>query len=287
MTGDGAHIRLKLDTEEPMALTDFVGSFVGIGNQFEKYVASEHPGVRMQSEFFVKEVRAGCIEADLVASIMPAAMVGAIPGVIDVIDKGQVLAQFVGDIKEKISVYFKKGGRDARSTRSDLSDFLKTLGGIARDPRANGNIEAAVFEDGERKVTASFRFSSSEARTAEHEIEEHQTELSAKTAADHERVLLRFVRPSVEFGKPGKKGGERGVIEKLARSARPILYASDLAEQRVRAEFLATEGNVFRRLFDVDVNVELSAAGKPLAYRIVALHGVIDMDDEEDDPPML
>lgn len=282
MDGDGAHIRLKLDTEEPMALTDFVGSFTGLGNQFDRFIASEHPGTKMLSEFFVKEVRVGCIEADLLAMVMPIAAAGAIPGVIDTIDKAQVLAQFVNDIRDRISPYFTPGGRAPKATKSDLNDFLKALGGVARDPRASGRLEAAVFEDGKRQVRAAFRFTSAEARTAEQEIEEHRAELTAKTESDYQRVLLRFVRPSVEAGKPGKKGGERGVIEKIHRLAHPILYASDLAEQRVRAEFLATDGNVFRRLFDVDVNVELGSSGRPLAYRIVALHEVIDIEDDEE-----
>jgi hypothetical protein len=145
MTGDGAHIRLKLDTEEPMALSDFVGSFTGLGNQFDKFVAAEHPGTKMLSEFYVKEVRAGCIEADLVAMVAPYVALGAIPGVIDAIDKAQVLTEFVKDIGGRISPYFSKGGRNSKATKSDLADFLKAVSGIARDPRATGRLEAAVF----------------------------------------------------------------------------------------------------------------------------------------------
>lgn len=72
---------------------------------------------------------------------------------------------------------------------------------------------------------------------AERQIEAQREEMDAKTAADHERVLLQFVRPSAETGKPGKPGGERGIIEKLHRKALPVLYASDLAEQRIRHDY--------------------------------------------------
>lgn len=41
------------------------------------------------------------------------------------------------------------------------------------------------------------------------------------------------------------------------------------------------DGNAFRRLFDVDVNVELTGNGRPIAYRIVAVHSVIDAPDED------
>jgi len=281
----GAHIRLKLDTDEPIALSDFVGSFVGLGNQFEKYVGRERPELRASSEFFVKEVRAGCVEADLVVLIGAAGTMGSsglFSAAVDAIDKAQILTQFVGDVQNRLSKYFKRGGREPTASKGDISDFTKTVAAIARDPRASAIIEAATFEDGNRNVRCAFRFSSENARQAEAELSEHRIELEKKVGATYQRVLLRFVRPSVEFGKPGKKGGERGIIEAIHKKAMSILYASDLAEQRVRHELMAVDGNVFRKYFDVDVNVELSAGGRPIAYRITHLHDVVDGPDELD-----
>ena len=283
MGDEGAHIRLKLDTEEPVALSDFVANFVGIGNQFEKFVAREYPDLKADSEIYISEVRSGCIEADLVTLVTGFGSVGiATAWAIDKIDKAQILTKFVKDLGGRISPYFKKGGRTPEASKSDLTDFLKTTKAIARDPKAVASLEAAVFEDGERKVCAAFRFNNSEARRAEYEIEEHRQELEKKTDENQERVLLRFVRPSVEAGKPGKKGGERGVIESLAKRALPVLYASTLAEERMRHEKMQLEGNVFRALFDVSVSVEMSAKARPVAYRITAVHSVLEDDDEGD-----
>ncbi|MBB4096977.1 hypothetical protein [Sphingomonas kyeonggiensis] len=268
MGDDSAHVRLTLDTDEPISLSDFVGTFVGIESQFEKFIAAQRPDLRGESEFFVKEVRKGSIEADLIvlAAISAGAGFPELPGLIDALDKTQILTKFVGDLRDRIAPYFIRGGRDPKASKSDLSDFYKVVSAMVRDPKGRMNLETAVYEDGKRDVRAAFKFSSSDARTAQGEISEHRRELEAKSDSDYERVLLRFVRPSVEKGKPGKKGGERGVIEKLHKRALPIVYASDLAEQRIRHEKLQVEGNVFRTLFDVDVNVELNANGKPLAY---------------------
>lgn len=283
MGEDGAHIRLKLDTAEPIALSDFVGEFVGIGNQFEKFIAREHPDLKAESEIYIQEVRSGCIEADLVAWIVGAGGgLTAAAWIIDKIDKAQILTKFVNDMRDRLVPYFRKGGRTADATKGDLNDFLKTTKAIARDPNGSARLEAAVFEDGERQVRAAFKFTSSEARTAEYEIAEHRQELEAKTDENQERVLLQFVRPSVEAGKPGKKGGERGVIESIAKRALPVLYASTLAEERMLHEKMQLEGNVFRALFDVSVNVELSTKGRPVAYRITAVHTVIE-DSADDD----
>ncbi|MCB5426094.1 hypothetical protein H0274_12565 [Altererythrobacter sp. CC-YST694] len=284
MGDNGAHIRLKLDTDQPIALADFVAEFVGIGNQFDKFIAREYPDLKAESEIFIEEVRSGCIEADLVAWIVGGALsVGATAKLaIDFIDKGQILTKFVKDVGERISPYFRKGGRTKDASKSDLVDFLKTTKAIARDPNGTLSLEAAVFEDGKRNVRAAFQFSSDDARQAETEIGDHRRELETKIDENQERVLLQFVRPSVEAGKPGKKGGERGVITSIHKRALPILYASTLAEERMLHEKMQLEGNVFRALFDVSVNVELSATGKPLAYRITAVHNVIENGDEAD-----
>lgn len=286
MGEDGAHIRLKLDTHEPIALSDFVGSFVGLGNLFEKYVAANHPELKAEGEFFVKDVRDGCIEADLVMWVGAAVQMAtvALPNlsIIDTIDKGQILSKFVNDLASRISPYFRRGGRDPKATKSDLADYHKTISAIARDPIASANIEAAQFESDGRNIRSSFKFKASDAREAQREIAEHRKELEAKTGQNQERVLLRFVRPSVEAGKPGKKGGERGVIESISKQPRTVLYASDLAEQRVRHEMMTIEGNVFRALFDVSVNVELGSSGRPTAYRITEVHAVIEDDGEPD-----
>lgn len=282
MGEEGAHIRIKLDTDEPVALSDFVGSFVGIGSQFEKFVAREHPDLKADSEFFVKEVRAGCIEADLVSFVLPAVTLLSAVDPIEIIDRGQILAKFVGDLKNRISPYFNKGGRDPSATKSDLADYHKAVGAIARDPKASACIEAAVFESDGRHVRSAFKFRASDARVAEQQISEHRQEMEAKTDENQERVLLRFVRPSIEAGKPGKKGGERAIIASIHKRALPVLYASDMAEQRMLHEKMQIEGNVFRALFDVNVNVELGSTGKPMAYRITAVHAVLD-DDSDDD----
>lgn len=282
MSGDGAHIRIKLDTDEPVALSDFVGSFVGIGNQFDKFIARSQPGLKAESEFFVKEVRAGCIEADLVALVAPAVTTLVALNPIDLLDKGQILAQFVGDLDAKISRYFKRGGRDPAATKSDLNDYHKTVAAIARDPVASGKIESAVYEDGERKVRSLFKFRSEEANRALDEISQHRIELEQRSDINQERVLMRFVRPSVEAGKPGAKGGERAVIESIAKRALPVLYVSALAEQRMLHEKMQLDGNVFRALFDVSVNVELSATDRPIAYRITEVHAVLDDDGDGD-----
>jgi hypothetical protein len=281
MEGEGAHIRLKLDTSEPIALGDFVAMFVGVGNQFEKFIAKEYPDLKAGSEFFIKEVRAGCIEADLVAWVMGGGGLAAL-GVkaIDLIDKGQILGKFVSGFGKRLGSYFKPGGRAENVSTGDLNDFLKATIAIAKDENASANLEAAVFEDGERKIKAGFKFTTDDAREAEREIAEHKQELEAQSDADHKRVMMRFVRPSIEKVSSHKRTGERALIEAIHPKPLAVLYASDMARERIQHELRSPYP--FNLLFDVDVNVEISR-GRPVAYRIKAVHDVTDAPESDDD----
>jgi hypothetical protein len=62
----------------------------------------------------------------------------------------------------------------------------------------------------------------------------------------------------------------------------PLVYASDLAEQRIKHEIAEAENNVFKKGFIVDVNVQ-TKGGRPVAYRVTNLHQVIDLPDDDDD----
>jgi len=62
MGEQSAFLTLKIDTEQPVELRDFVGAFTSLGNEFERYVRDAYPGTAADPKMFVREVRYGCIE---------------------------------------------------------------------------------------------------------------------------------------------------------------------------------------------------------------------------------
>jgi len=270
------HILMKIDTTQPIELGDFVSMFVAVGNQFEKFIAQHHPDQKGDARFYVKEVRAGCIEAELIGWF--AGGTALIGSALTAVDKANDLADFVKNYGGRLKQYFKKGGRDASAGKSDLTDFNKTVTAIARDTDGSMSIKAAYYEDGERKVKAVFEFATPQAREAELELADHRRELDATTDADHKRVLMVFTRTNVGHAATGKRSGELVQIEAVHPKELPVVYASSLAEERIRHEIADADENVYKKGFDVDVNVEVRG-GRPIAYRIVAVHSVIDLPD--------
>ena len=87
-----------------------------------------------------------------------------------------------------------------------------------------------------------------------------------------------FVQSNIKDTGLGKRTGERAVIESISDKDLPVIYASELAEQRIKHEIREADENVFKRGFVVDVNVE-DRNGRPVAYRVTHVHQVIDLPD--------
>lgn len=274
MTKGDSHIVLKIDTRNPIELSDFVAAFVGIGHQFEQFYDREHPSDRGAIRFYVREVRAGSIIAELVPYLATAGTL--LTGAMMAISYANELATFVDTYGAKLKKYFKPGGREASAVKGDLADYLRTVEAIAHDP--NATLSLTVFDDGKQR--AAFQFDTSEAREAERNLHEHRKELELTTNADHERVLMVFKRTNVAHATTGKRSGDLVQIESINPKPLPIVYASNLAEERIRHEIADADDNVYKKGFDVDVNVEMRD-GKPIAYRLVTVHDVIDLPDDD------
>jgi hypothetical protein len=60
--------------------------------------------------------------------------------------------------------------------------------------------------------------------------------IDASETADHRRVLMVFTQSNIKDATMGKRTGERVKIEELSTRDLPLVYASDLAEHRIKHE---------------------------------------------------
>jgi hypothetical protein len=56
-----AHIVLKIKTERPIELGDFVSAFTSVASQYDKFIREHHPDLTPEARIFVSEVRRGSI----------------------------------------------------------------------------------------------------------------------------------------------------------------------------------------------------------------------------------
>ncbi len=268
-----AHLTLKLDTDEPIELGDFVGAFTSLANEFERYVAGEYPDAKADPRIYIREVRSGCIEADIVTGLTLLAGSAIVH-----MDQILILEDFVKRWGARITSLVTNQVPDGElSTASQLNDFYRAAESIASDPVANHRLEAAVYEDSKRGVKAAFEFSAIEARTAQQNIEDRKKLLARPSASRRKRVLMVYTRTDIHDAKINKRSSERVVIRDISGKDLPVMYASELVEQEVRQQIREADENVYKKGFVVDVSAQMLGE-RIAAYSIMAFHHTIDLD---------
>ena len=157
---------------------------------------------------------------------------------------------------------------------------------IANDPDGRAVISAVDFSQGKTTTRASIKFDTSQAKIARESIESHKKELDRISAADHQRVPMSLTTSHPARAMLRVRSGERVVIEDIADDDLPLIYASDLSEERIKHEIRATDENIYYKGFVVDVNVQMRG-GRPVAYAVTHVHQVIDLPNDGPDTPPL
>ena len=264
------YITISMDLAEPIELGDFVGFFGGISGQFDRFIRASHPELAPEARFFVKEVRKGSI----IVELFP----GGFSDIIGMVD-GVLITIAFADLIGLAVLGYARGKRNPDATRAELKDLYSTVEALAKDKDGEVTVETITYEKSIWNRKIAFTFTSKQAREAAKAIEDHRSDLDKVEAADHSRVLMYFKRSDIGDVKLGKRSGERVVIEQISDRDLPLIYVSDLSEQRIKHEIRETEDNIYHKGFVVDVNV-LTKGVKPAAYAVTNVHQVIDLPPE-------
>lgn len=264
---------LKLNTEQPIELSDFVGAFTSIANEFERFIQRHFSGASANPQIYVREIRNGCVEADLITGLVTLSAV-----TIAHMDQIQVLEDFVRRWGRRVSALIKNDVPEGElDTINELNDFLDATKSIASDPLASHRLEAAVFEDGRKQIRAAFQFSAVDARAAQQHIEDRKKSITLMQAVPHLRVLMIYTRTDIHDARINKKSGERVRVPQISERDYSVIYASELVEQEIRQQIRDADENVYKKGFVVDIVVH-SVNDNVAAYSVTAFHTVIDVD---------
>ena len=91
---------------------------------------------------------------------------------------------------------------------------------------------------------------------------------------------MTFVQSNIKDSQVGKRTGEWVLVEEISDKPLPLIYASELSEQRIKYETREAEDNLYKKGFVVDVNTQYRG-GRSVAYRVTNIHQVIDLPDDD------
>lgn len=277
MAAGPAHIIVTVDTTEAIELGDFVAMFTALSSQYSNYIKSAHPELIPEAKIFIRELRAGSIIADLI----PFAKMFGLDSIVPYMQQIDIIADFVVKYGHMLAPFLAAKAIPAEEAPptavSDLNDFFGTVAAIANDTNGHAKIEAATYEDGQKKVRAAIKFDTSQARSAVETIAAERVRLESTQHGVKKRVLMVFTQTNVKVPPLEKRTSERVIIEEIAPADKPLVYASGLAEQQIKHEIKDAEENVYKKGFMVDVAI-IRKRNKIVAYKVINLHQVIDCD---------
>jgi hypothetical protein len=195
--------------------------------------------------------------------------------IINEYDKIKPVIDFIKNLKFAFDLLKIPGGRIPDCSTARLKNLNDMVAAVANDSSGALRIAARHKEKG---VLQEIVVERDEARVIQSNILLQKKELIDPNSMKYEGVLMYLYQSSVDNAKIGKKGSEKGVVERVDNVPRPIIYASDDAASRIKAEIFRPDGNPYKKLFVVNVDVEF-VSGVPKAYRILNVSDVLDMDD--------
>ncbi|MCA0423740.1 MAG: hypothetical protein LCH61_10505 [Proteobacteria bacterium] len=265
-----AVLTIRIDTHDPVELQDFTASLQAFEAQFRREYERAHPNRdETETKLVIKTVRSGSIIVDLIAVLAP---------IISDMERLTTIIDYVDMIREKIGPWLVPGGRNPDASTKELQSFHRVVAAVAKDTSGSLDLKARYLRrDGSgEEVRSEFAIRTQEARVVQSNIEAEQVERKTLEQTDYRQVIMTLHQASLDEAKAGKAAGEKGVIESISEKPLKLVYASDLAAQRIKAE-IRNDDNPLRKAFVVDVNVE-KVRGKPHAYRITHVHSIDPLD---------
>jgi hypothetical protein len=196
---------------------------------------------------------------------------------IGVMDDALIVLAF-GALFSKRMRAFINGQFVSSAKKIDLNKVEQTIQGVAHDKNGNFVLKTYVQQNGAWTERVEIEFDTKQARKAVETIEQQRRSLDKKENADYRRVLMRLTRSDIRDAEIGKRSGDMALIEEIQSKPLPIMYGSELAEERLKDE-IRDHASVYYKAFVVDVNVQKSN-GRNIVYSITHVHQVIELPDD-------
>ncbi len=281
MTLSNARIIFHFDVHQPIELMELTLAFNALAINYRRFLMTR---ARDQAnkineddvKLYITKIENNCILAELAGASQ---IIGVL---MPIMDYANIFSDFVNNIKKSID-YFKNLGMagvppqaaDIPYSKSACGNMAAFLGVVAKNTGGSLKMEAAEYKDEQKQLYVSFKFSDTEALSAQKGALIAERALELRTQADYPDVLMYFHQTNIEEPKMDGRTGDKAVIPVISSKPLPVYFVSTLDNERIKSFINDPELNPFKVSYRVDANVEKNRNGVPCFYRIVKLHDII------------
>lgn len=225
---DQDSIVFRIDRETPLSLEHLTFGMMALGAEYERFVRSEHPkAADHEVDLLVQHVTEGSIIIELIGAMQP-----LFNGMNNVV----VFGQFVDLLSVKIAALTQPRGRLEDATPGELENMTRMAETIVGDTKGEAEVFAMEYrsETKEKRVAAKVVWKAKDAAKVIENATAQLREIRDGNADQHKGLLMSLYQTNISEAVPDRASGEKGIIEALSPKPRRLIYASDLAGQRVK-----------------------------------------------------
>ena len=266
MSSEQTVLKVRIANTKPVELLDLTTSLTAMADEYKRHLDAS--GVELEDKqvhLFIKEVRSGSIEIDLIDLVNYASVTGAavVAGNFNaVVEFAKTLKQGFDWLAGRTSVV-----PEMATDRQRLKNYVNMVEPIAKDngsqiiiaPEVNGQVT------GDININVLYTDANALQNTAARQI----AALKEPVSGLKEKVLLRWyqTRNSLE------NTGDRAIIESIHPRPLKAIFNSPA----IKRSMLQLSENLYSQAFIVDVMVD-TIEGSPKLYKIMEMHDHIDLD---------
>lgn len=264
LTAKDTALLVHIEHSKPIEMTEFVTSLNALNRLYASYAkANGESKDETKSKLYVEKIEHGSIDiylCELAAS-----------AIIPFVENTNIILEFAGYVKN-VYEYFTKGkGEKPKLAPQECNNFKDVLNIVASDNQGTMSI-GAVSKTGNGDIFNNCTFNFGESNSAQNQLTRLFDEVNDDYQDEivHNRVLMQIYQIRNDIN---SVTGNKAVIDSIFKGKKlALLFESD----ELKKQMLFSETNPTQKAFQVDVVVQ-TLNDIPRAYKVVALHEVIDI----------
>lgn len=257
---------IHIEHRKPVEIADFVAMLNSVGNLYSSYTRNsadssccEHP------RLYVEKIEKGSIDVYLVGSVVTATF--------SFMEHSNTILSFSKALKGMLDCYLNGETAKPGYSVAELKELKNIFGVSAHDRYSTTSIGAtSLHQQGGTSIYNRCTFNFMESNSAQNQLTQEIGERSKTMQQNELKNQLMTIQQMV--GNMGKTKGNKAIIEAVEKRAVCLLFESDELKNRI----LYMDENPTKKAFYVDV-VLMNANGKLAAYKVTALHDIIDLQE--------
>lgn len=271
-------LHVHLDVHAPIDLDQMADAFKGVSYLYAAHIKKSNPDVLNSIDdralsLYVDSIENNCVLAQLAAFAAP---------FLGPIEVAKNLADFASTTKMAIdwfAIYRKAGGIGETGAPFNRND-ARAIADLTRLAAENkdGALGLEVVEYKATKTTSEFKvkFDSQQARSAHLGASQYLTDLAARGSASHKNVVMQFYQINSDEFKEAGRTGDKAIVNSIFPKPLPVFFSAEIDRHNLESIVRDQDTNPLQLNFLTDVFVESGVQGKPLAYRVMSLHGLME-----------